>query len=582
MAKSKQKSTQTKPKAPVKNAQGVQNGLADGIGFPTGGPGSGFPFNQGSPYTEQLSNVNTIFKNLRWYLISNFRQVLSEAYVELGLIQTIVDVPVDDALRGGVDIKSKQLDEDQIQELQAVMDREDDLNTAGQAAKWNRLFGGAGILIITDQVPTAPLDIVAIKKDSPLEFRAVDMWELFWDKQNTDGYDAELQETEYEFYDYYSKKVHISRVMKMKGLQAPSFIRPRLRGWGFSVVEKLVRSINQYLKATDLGFEVLDEFKLDVYKIKNLTNTLLSPNGSQKVHERIRMANWQKNFQNAIVMDSEDDFLNKQLSFAGLAEAMAGIRMQVASDMRIPLTKLFGISAAGFNSGEDDIEVYNSMIESEVRGKLKYDLLRMIEIRCQQLFDFVPDDLQIAFKPLRVMTSEQEENVKTAKFNRILAAKQGGEITTFEFREAVNKENLLGITLDTTGDHLNPDDPDVASLIDGENKDINQDPGADRDPSERTIGEDEEHDEKELKAVSPGRPSTLAPPKTPSAKNSLEYDKAAYEVDSAGHHEMDLRRAEFVKDPALFDACKAKAEAAYGSENLGFAMWLYQRAGGKV
>ena len=50
----------------------------------------------------------------------------------------------------------------------------------------------------------------------------------------------------------------------MKGLTAPSFLRPRLRGWGFSVVEKLVRSINQYIKATDLGFEVLDEFKLDV------------------------------------------------------------------------------------------------------------------------------------------------------------------------------------------------------------------------------------------------------------------------------------------------------------------------------
>jgi hypothetical protein len=61
--------------------------------------------------------------------------------------------------------------------------------------------------------------------------------------------------------------------------------------------------------------------------------------------------------------------------------------------MRMPLTKLFGISAAGFNSGEDDIEVYNAMIESEIRGKLKYDLLRMVEIKCQKLFSMVPDDI---------------------------------------------------------------------------------------------------------------------------------------------------------------------------------------------
>src|SRR3954471_18346943 len=157
--------------------------------------------------------------------------------------------------------------------------------------------------------------------------------------------------------------------MRLKGLTAPSFVRPRLRGWGFSVVETLVRSINQYLKATDLGFEVLDEFKLDVFKIKNLVNTLLSPNGAEKIQKRIQLANWQKNYQNALVMDSEDDFDHKQLSFSGLAEVQDGIGKQVAADLRMPITNLFGQSAAGFNSAEDDIEVYNAMVESQVRNK---------------------------------------------------------------------------------------------------------------------------------------------------------------------------------------------------------------------
>jgi phage-related protein (TIGR01555 family) len=308
----------------------VSNGLADALGFQ-----SGFPSNQGVPWSEQVSNTNTIFKNLRWYLISNFRQVLSQAYVELGLIQTIVNVPVDDALRGGIEIKSKQLSEEQIQELQTALDRDNDIVVAGQAAKWNRLFGGAGILIMTDQDPESSLELGSISKDSPLEFRAVDMWELYWDKQNIEGEGVQLDdsviEDDDEFYSYYSYQVHKSRVMKQTGMEAPSFVRPRLRGWGISVVESLVRSINQYLKATDLGFEVLDEFKLDVYKIKNLVNTLTSPNGAQKVQQRVQLANWQKNYQNAVVMDSEDEFDHKQLSFAGLAEAMQGIRMQVAS-----------------------------------------------------------------------------------------------------------------------------------------------------------------------------------------------------------------------------------------------------------
>jgi phage-related protein (TIGR01555 family) len=469
----------------------VQNGLADAIGMNT--PfGSGFPQNQGSPWTEQASNVTTAFKNLRWYFVSNFRQFLSEAYCELGLIQTIVDVPVDDALRGGIELKSEQLAEEQIAELLVSLDRDNDLVVAAQAMKWNRLFGGAGILILTDQDPELPLEMTAITEDSALEFRAVDMWELFWDKQNTEGYDPTIQSHNFEYYSYYGEKVHKSRVMRLKGLEAPSFVRPRLRGWGFSVVEALIRSINQYLKATDLSFEVLDEFKLDVYKIKNLVNTLLSPNGNQKIAERVQLGNWQKNYQHALVMDSEDDFDHKQLSFSGLAETMAQIRMQVASDMRMPLTKLFGISASGFNSGEDDLEVYNAMIESQVRNKIKYDLLRICEIKCQKLFGYVPDDLAIDFKPLRVLSAEQEETVKTQKFARLMQARTAGELSTKEFRDAVNRDNLLGITLDTSDEVLDELDGMQADMAaEGENnpeapgKDSDDDPGADRPDTEK-------------------------------------------------------------------------------------------------
>jgi len=585
----------------------TKNGLADAIGFNTG-----FPGNQASPWTEQVSNVTTSFKNLRWYLVSNFRQFLSEAYVELGLVQTIVDVPVDDGLRGGVEIKSKQLDEPQIAELLVSLDRDDDINTLGQAAKWNRLFGGAGVMVITDQDPSTPIDIEAITADSKLEFRAVDMWELFWDKQNTEGYDPAIQSENFEHYSYYGEQVHKSRVMRMKGLTAPSFIRPKLRGWGFSVVEALIRSINQYLKATDLGFEVLDEFKLDIYKIKNLVNTLMSPNGDQKIKERIALANYQKNYQNAIVMDSEDDFDHKQLSFAGLAEAMTGIRMQVASDMRMPLTKLFGISAAGFSSGEDDIENYNAMVESQVRNKLKYNILRVCEIKCQKLFGFIPDDLSVSFKPLRILSAVDEETVKTQKFARLAQAKQAGEITTVEFRDAINKGNLFDITLDTTGDVLD----EVGGYMDDEagqstndpldSKDVDN-PGADRLDTQKSLaGEKGGAGKDPPKAADTPKPKLAATKEAKPApeakanavvpftkaeridrvlKNSAEFDRASYEADG-GDSWIDPRRHVLFENPgnvdeALWARAKDASEKALGEVRWQFVVSWYKKMGGK-
>jgi phage-related protein (TIGR01555 family) len=542
----------------------------------------GFPANQAAPGTAPVENVNTIFRNLRWYLVSNFRQVLSQCFVEIGLIQTICKTPVQDALRGGIELKSKQLDEEQIQELQISLDRDDNLNTAGQSQIWNRLYGGAGILILTDQDPEEPLDLSIIGSDTPLEFRAVDMWELFWTAQNTEGYDPAIQTQDFDYYTYYGEKIHKSRVMRIKGLEAPSFIRPRLRGWGFSVVEILVRSINQYLKATDLGFEVLDEFKIDVYKIKNLVNTLLSPNGQQKIHQRIQMANLQKNFQNALVMDSEDDWDHKQLSFAGLAETMQGIRIQVASDMRMPLTKLFGISAAGFNSGEDDIEVYNAMVESEVRSKMKYDLLRICEIKSQKLFGFIPDDLSISFKPLRVLGAVDEETVKTQKFTRLLQAKAQGEITTYEFRESCNKGGLFDITLDNAGDVLNPNDPQVKEVVkEGMENPYNpvdvDDPGANK------------ADTRKVRSWEYG--GVGKEPKKPGAddvtvENSAAFDKASYEADGGdnwiGDDRMRLITTLTMDKPGLWRDAIQESEQIYGKRNLKFAAWLYKKRGGRI
>jgi phage-related protein (TIGR01555 family) len=551
----------------------IENGLADAI-FPfpqsTGLGGGfnpfGFPANQGAPWSPTISQPTTLFKDLRWFFVSNDRQLLCEAYVEIGLVQTIVDVPVDDGLRGGVTIKSKQLNEDQIEELKISLDRDDDLTVAGMAAKWNRLFGGSGILVLTDQDPATPLDLKRIGPDTPLEFRAADLWELFWDKQNNEGYDPAIQTQNFTHYNYYGEQVHKSRVMRLKGQTAPSFLRPRLRGWGFSVVEALIRSVNQYLKATDLCFQVLDEFKIDVYKIKNLVNTLLSPQGAQAVQKRIQLGNMQKNYQNALVMDSEDDWDHKQLSFAGIGEIMQQIRMQVAADMRMPMLKLFGTPSQGLNSSdEDSIEVYNSMVESQVRNKLKYDLLRMLEIKCQKLFGMIPDDLVIEFQPLRMLSAEQEQNVKTQKFNRALQAAQAGLIDQLEFREVCNKGNLFDVALDTSDDALT----DLADTAVEDDDEGDSAPGANRPDTRKaraTVGKGEN-----IRGIGES-----------TKKNSPDFDRRAYEIDGGdlahSHHAVENPGK---VDEGLWAKAQEASKAAFGNVKWPFVTWYYKHHGGK-
>jgi hypothetical protein len=96
------------------------------------------------------------------------------------------------------------------------------------------------------------------------------------------------------------------------------------------------------------------------------------------------------------------------------------------------------------------------MVESQVRHKCKFDIIKVLSLRCQKMFGFVPDDLTIDFKPLRILSAEQEENVKTQKFSRLQQAVQAGLITVKEYKDACNKENLFGIQVDTEVEQLTP------------------------------------------------------------------------------------------------------------------------------
>ena len=416
-------------------------------------------FGVGQEWGPQISQSDTMFNNNRWYLISNLRQLLSQVYVEHGIVQTLVDQPVDDAFRAGFEVKSSQLDADDVEQLMIYCKRNHVIRHIMQGTKWGRLYGGGAIIVLTNQNPQQPLNLKAIGPDTPLEFRSVDMWELYYDVQNTAGtldVGGEMGANLSEHYDYYGQRVHHSRVFRIIGKEAPSFIKPRLRGWGMSELERLVRSLNQYLKNQDVIFDLLDEAKVDVMRIKGLNNSLLNENGTNQIFKRVQLATAGKDYNNALVMDIQDEYEQKQISFTGLAEVLLQIRQGIAADLKMPMTKLFGISAAGFNSGEDDIENYNSMIEGEIRQKVEWIVVDCLNVACQKLFGFVPGDLMINWNPLRILNAKEEEEVKDSQWARVSAAYSLGLASDKEAKESMNRDSLLGVEVDESAPALPP------------------------------------------------------------------------------------------------------------------------------
>ena len=144
-------------KLPKKKTNSL-DGFAQSVG------GWGLPFR--NPMAPQNSQIDTMFINTRWALISNFRAVLAESYAEYGIVQTLVDQPVADAFRTGYVVKTDKLDDSQKKQLYYYVEMNRINEIIMEAFIWSRLYGGGGIIINTDQNPSKEIDYSKITKNT--------------------------------------------------------------------------------------------------------------------------------------------------------------------------------------------------------------------------------------------------------------------------------------------------------------------------------------------------------------------------------------------------------------------------------
>lgn len=412
--------------------------------------------------TAPIQSANPMFYNNRYYMITNMRTLLNEMYIEHGIIQTMIDQPVEDGFRGGFKIISSELSNDDIIELEKKIEETEAVEKLIEALKWNRLFGGAGLIInVAGEDPKDDFDIETVGEGREIEFYSADRWELANNPYIlTPTLTPNGQRVKDVNFNYYGIEINPSRVLILRGKPAPSLKRLQLQGWGMSELERLVSPMNKFLKNQNVIYELLDEAKLDVYSIDNYAGSVASGQ-EEAVKKRIMLTNYMKSYLNALILDADDKFDQKQMSMAGVSEVLREARYDIASAMKMPVTKIFGMSSAGFNSGDDDIENYNSMIERDVRTPARNVIKTIIRLLCKATFDYIPEDIDIEFESLRIMKETEEEALKTSKYNRFRDLYVNGLITKGEFYDLLNQEDVVQQELKIKGDD------EYYSMLDG-------------------------------------------------------------------------------------------------------------------
>ena len=404
--------------------------------------------------TGNIDYISTIASMTPSDFITCHHEVLSNLEIVNPVVKRYVNQPVDDAFKDGFKIRTPSLSEDQISTLYSEMQKRGIIEQIKEACKLSRLYGGS-ILVFgshdrrnndTNKKPVSLKGVDLIKAISRWEFSSV----------NDHGKFAELATITMRINNatnlsYNGVSFHPSRLVPF----ASNLPKSRkgysiTQGWGFSSLEHIREGLVLYKKQEEAFLDFITKAKIDKIYIADLAKIRKQPNADQLIGEMLNRLARQRNASSVMLLDKDDEFGTDTLDFTGISQAQADMRKMLYMTTGIPAEKLAGNQEGGSGLGgtQDQLEVYNALVNGEVREPAKPSMIQCTNIVAKFLFDIdYLDDLQIEFPSMRESTDAEMETMKTAQLDRLIKAYNDGMIDEKQYIEAVNNGDLLGITL---------------------------------------------------------------------------------------------------------------------------------------
>jgi len=358
---------------------------------------------------------------------------LDSMYAEDGLAARIVKLLPDDMYREGWEYDFPDLNEIKVKalidEYASVMEDIDVLGKLKKATYWNRLKGGAAILIsvidgLDMSLPLNPKKIRSFEKLRVLDRTDIDFATIQWQNDPTLPrfglpvlYPVKF---DYGTAGSGSQLVHYTRIIEMHGDDLPkrseTILSQEQRFWGISVIQRAesrLQTLGSSLGSID---QLLQEMGVGKWKFKDLATLLSSAEGKEALMRRVEVNDLTRSTYRSQYMDSEEDFTRDVFDFRGIPEILYILFMLISSDTGYPITRLFGVSPGGMNAtGESDMRNYYDGVRSLQQSEAYPMILRIIRIISEWKGIQEP---YIKFLPLETMNEKEEaelEKIQTDK-----------------------------------------------------------------------------------------------------------------------------------------------------------------------
>ena len=336
------------------------------------------------------------------YSVLNDFASLDAAYQTSWLARQIVDVPAEDMTREWRTIKSDDADV-----IRAEEDRIGLPAMTSEATSWARLYGGAGILMLTDQPLDKPLRLDRLKKGSLQRLIVFDRFDMTPSDLNVSNILA-ANYLQPEFYTIVggAQRVHWTHFARFNGAKLPRRQRTQTQGWGDSELRKCLEDVMDIVASKDGLAELMQEANVDIIKRDNLADELASDQ-DEAITARYALFSQMKSLVNLALLDGQETYDRKTLDLSGAAPVLELLMTWISGAADIPVTRLFGTSAKGLNAtGEGDLQNYYNSLSSKRAIQIEPGLRQLDEVIVRSALGSFPEDFNYVWNPLQMLDEE--------------------------------------------------------------------------------------------------------------------------------------------------------------------------------
>lgn len=304
-------------------------------------------------------------------------QQLTALYRENWIAGSIVDAVPDDMTRSWRRLIDSEIPPAEVKKWESL---ENELNIRyyfNFAHKMARLYGGSVIVMDIDDglSPELPVDWSKLKKGCIRHLKVVDLTRIMPGPQIiTNPIDPKYGQPQTYMFAESGITIHNSRLIRFDGNEIP-FQEYRRNGyWHDTVLNRTYEPLVNTDVLTKTILSIVEEYNIDVHKIKGFMDYLQSPETTKILIKRMQLSKQLKSTTNLSVIDSEDDVTVQSKQLQGLPSILDRYLVMVTSSSDVPAGRILGDSASAFSITHQGMDMKNY-----------YDT-----IKAKQVIDFNP------------------------------------------------------------------------------------------------------------------------------------------------------------------------------------------------